>query len=229
MGQPGELVAPDVEAQPELAVAEAGPGPLVFEGVVDAAAGAGFLRAFDAFEGRQVDAPVGARGSLGDRQRLFLRERRPRGILGEHLDKPIGFASGRECDPRLVSFLLLEVADCPTVGVKDTPGEQLPESLRAAALELDELLHLRREVERGRLPVAFRSPTEAFGRLPGRGQRPFPVHADVERDDGESEREVDEREDSGRNANHNGGNPKNGPSEHRGASVRMDVSAESAL
>ena len=172
--------------------------------------GGGLLGAFDALESHQIDAPRGARDSLGGRQRFVLGEHRPRLVLGEHVDKTVGFTCGREPDPRLVCFELLEVADRPPVGVKDTADEHLAEDLGAPALELDELQYLRREPERGRLSVALGSPTEAFGQLAGRGQRPLPVHPDVKRDDGKGERKVDEREDCHRDTNHNRGNPETG-------------------
>jgi hypothetical protein len=186
-------VARDNEAEAVAAVAQHRRVALVREPVIDAASGPPLLSLLDEGVRREIDAPAERGGRLGERARRRGIERGAGGILGEPLDEAFGPAVGREADGGLARLAFLEEADAPGVGGVQAVAQHRGERALAAALELDERLHVLVECERRGLSRLVRAEPVAADDFARGRERAGAIHPQVEREDREGVREVPRR------------------------------------
>ena len=147
----------------------------------------------------QHEQPDADAAVLGNRAGRVGVERRARVILRQPLPKSVGCPVGAEAHFHLAHLAPAEVTNDPLIGMERAVAQQPRERLGAAPFELHETADAIVHPEAGGLSVVRRSPVELAGESSGLGQGRRAIHLEIELDDGERAREVDDGERRARN------------------------------
>ena len=218
--QLGQPVAAHDEAQPEAALPRLRAGPLVDERVVDPPPRTLLQGRLHRLVTAERDVPGRAGAGLGDGAGRVSVEGRTLRILRQRLPEAVRRPAGTEAHLRLAHLAPAEVPDDPLVGMERTVAQQPRERLGAAPFELDEAAGAVVHAEARRLPVVRRPPAELAREPPRLGQGRGPVHLEVELDDRERAREVDDGEYRARGGKRRERRPEDRSPEHGSTSCR---------